>query len=147
MLQALRKQRKWQLMLALGKLLEARHDGGAGRGARRTAEADGAWGAWRTTTSGTTSAAATARRRRWRTSSATTRELTPVEAPAARAPVETVHYNVMIAACAPPRKWKEAVELFDRMKASSVARATCARNSVPRNSGARNSGRAIFTAS
>ena len=42
-LQALRKQRKWQLMLALGKLLEARATTAApGAGARRTAEADGA---------------------------------------------------------------------------------------------------------
>ena len=58
--------------------------------------------------------------------------LTPVEAPAARAPVETVHYNVMIAACAPPRKWKEAVELFDRMGKRGVERSTttCARNSA-----------------
>ena len=136
-LQALRKQRKWQLMLALGKLLEARATTAApGAGARRTAEADGAWGAWEDDDEWDDE--------RGGDGEATTMAdllgdgagLTPVEAPAARAPVETVHYNVMIAACAPPRKWKEAVELFDRMGKRGVERSTttCARNSGPRNS-------------
>jgi len=134
-LQALRKQRKWQLMLALGKLLEARATTAApGAGARRTAEADGAWGAWEDDDEWDDE--------RGGDGEATTMAdllgdgagLTPVEAPAARAPVETVHYNVMIAACAPPRKWKEAVELFDRMGKRGVERSTttCARNSWPR---------------
>ena len=118
-------------MLALGKLLR-RATAAPGAGARRTAEADGAWGAWEDDEEwdderggdGEATTMAISRRRR----------LTPVEAPAARAPVETVHYNVMIAACAPPRKWKEAVELFDRMGKRGVERSTttCARNSWPR---------------
>ena len=136
-LQALRKQRKWQLMLALGKLLEARATTAApGAGARRTAEADGAWGAWEDDDEWDDESGGD--------SEATTMAdllgdgagLTPVEAPAARAPAGTGHYNVMIAACAPPRKWKEAVELFDRMGKRGVERSTttCARNSGPRNS-------------
>ena len=146
-LQALRKQRKWQLMLALGKLLEARATTAApGAGARRTAEADGAWGAWEDDDEWDDE--------RGGDGEATTMAdllgdgagLTPVEAPAARAPVETVHYNVMIAACAPPRKWKEAVELFDRMGKRGVERSTttCARNSGPRNSGRANSAAQFF---
>ena len=146
-LQALRKQRKWQLMLALGKLLEARATTAApGAGARRTAEADGAWGAWEDDDEWDDE--------RGGDGEATTMAdllgdgagLTPVEAPAARAPVETVHYNVMIAACAPPRKWKEAVELFDRMGKRGVERSTttCARNSGPRKFPPRKLGRAIL---
>ena len=140
-LQALRKQRKWQLMLALGKLLEARHDGGAGRGARRTAEADGAWGAWEDDEWDD---------ERGGDGEATTMAdllgdgagLTPVEAPAARAPVETVHYNVMIAARAAAQVEGGGRALRPHGEAR---RRACARNSWPRKySGCANSAAQFF---
>ena len=99
-LQALRKQRKWQLMLALGKLAEARARRRRRARARAAPPTDGAWGAWEDDEEWDDE--------RGGDGEATTMAdllgdgagLTPVEAPAARAPVETVHYNVMIAACA-----------------------------------------------
>jgi len=45
-------------------------------------------------------------------------------------PVDTVHYNVMISACARPRRWKEALELFDRMRKRNVERSTVTYNSL-----------------
>jgi len=45
-------------------------------------------------------------------------------------PVDTVHYNVMISACARPRRWREALELFDRMRKRNVERSTVTYNSL-----------------
>ena len=53
--------------------------------------------------------------------------LNPLEA---SLPVDTVHYNVMISACARPRRWKEALELFDRMRKRQVGRSTITYNSL-----------------
>ena len=45
-------------------------------------------------------------------------------------PVDTVHYNVLISACARPRRWKEALALVDRMRKRNIARSTVTYNSL-----------------
>ncbi len=45
-------------------------------------------------------------------------------------PVDTVHYNVLISSCAKPRRWREALELFERMRKRHVERSTVTYNAL-----------------
>jgi pentatricopeptide repeat domain-containing protein 1 len=62
---------------------------------------------------------------------AATRMMTPLKGSAPDAPpVETTHYNVLIAMCASARRWQEALDLLQRMQQRGVPRDTVTYNSV-----------------
>ncbi|KOO34810.1 mitochondrial protein [Chrysochromulina tobinii] len=62
---------------------------------------------------------------------AATRMMTPLKGSAPNAPpVETTHYNVLIATCAAARRWQEALDLLQRMQQRGVPRDTVTYNSV-----------------
>eukprot|EP00900_Chrysochromulina_parva_P025024 jgi/Chrpa1/7155/Chrysochromulina_OHIO_Genome00013632-RA len=62
---------------------------------------------------------------------AATRMMTPLKGSAPDAPpVETTHYNVLIATCAAARRWQEALDLLQRMQQRGVPRDTVTYNSV-----------------
>ena len=56
--------------------------------------------------------------------------MTPLSRAADAPPVETTHYNVVIATCAAARRWQEALELLTRMRQRGVPRDTFTYNSV-----------------
>lgn len=45
-------------------------------------------------------------------------------------PLHTIHYNVLISCCACPRKWREALMLLERMRQRGVPRETITYNSL-----------------
>ncbi len=45
-------------------------------------------------------------------------------------PLQTVHYNVLLASLAPARRWQEAIELMERMRKRGIPRETVTYNSL-----------------
>ena len=51
-------------------------------------------------------------------------------AAAPSAPLQTIHYNVLLACLAPAQRWREAIDLMERMRKREIARETITYNSL-----------------
>lgn len=102
-LSALKRKNRWQLAIAIGKLLEGPIAPSAQRRGRQHDDM---------------CSRNNGEEQRFNLDSA----LAP--------PLETIHYNVLIGCCARPREWREALALLERMRKRGVPRETITYNSI-----------------
>ena len=102
-LSALKRKNRWQLAIAIGKLLEGTIAPSAQRRGRQRDDM---------------CSRNNGEEQRFNLDSA----LAP--------PLETIHYNVLIGCCARPREWREALALLERMRKRGVPRETITYNSI-----------------